>query len=139
MRPLESPPPHEARRRATAENAESKIVDKLGGATFTLTEDKNFVAIWSGNTDGIRFSGLQSVFGGTDPIKISEYRTQSGQTNDNSTIALSANLKGKSKPIPDTPPITTYVYDTGANFTSSDANLVFGIKALQNIKIDNCL
>ena len=119
----------------SAENAESKIVDKLGGATFTLTEDKNFVAIWTENTDGIRFSGLQSVFGGTDPIKISEYRTQSGLTNANSQISLNTNLKSKSKPIPDTPPITTYVYDTGANFTSSDANLVFGIKALQNIKI----
>jgi hypothetical protein len=83
----------------SAANAENKIVDKLGGATFTLgTADKNFVAIWSENTDGIRFSGLQSVFGGTDPIKISEYRTQSGQTNANSTIALSANFKGKGPP-----------------------------------------
>ena len=79
----------------SAENAESKIVDKLGGATFTLTEDKNFVAIWSGNTDGIRFSGLQTVFGGENPIRISEYRTESGQTIANSEIRLSANFKGK--------------------------------------------
>jgi len=73
----------------------STTVDKAGGATFTSTENKTFYAIWNQNTDGIKFSELQTVFGGQHPIHISEYRTQSGQTTTNSQITLNTHLKGK--------------------------------------------
>ena len=51
------------------------------------------------NTNNIvRFSELQTVYGGTNPISISEYRTQSEQTTADSKITLSANFKGKGPP-----------------------------------------
>jgi hypothetical protein len=81
----------------TAANAENKIVDKLGGATFTLgTANKHFYAIWTENTNGTRFSELQSVFSRTRPIRISDYRAESGQTTANSVIRLGIHLRGKS-------------------------------------------
>ena len=79
-----------------ATSATSTIVNKIGGATFTLgNADQTFFAIWTVNTDGTKFSELQTVFSGENPIHISEYRTQSGQTTANSKIALSADFKGK--------------------------------------------
>ena len=79
-----------------ATSATSTTVNKIGGATFTLgNADQTFFAIWTVNTNGIRFSELQTVFGGENPIRISEYRTESGQTIANSEIRLSANFKGK--------------------------------------------
>jgi hypothetical protein len=82
----------------SAENAESKIVDKAGNTTFTLgAANKSFFAIWTVNTNGTKFSELQSVFGGTDPIQISDYRTESGQTTANSEIRLGIHLRGKSR------------------------------------------
>jgi uncharacterized repeat protein (TIGR02543 family) len=79
-----------------ATSATSTTVNKIGGATFTLgNADQTFFAIWTVNTNGIRFSELQTVFSGENPIRISEYRTESGQTIANSEIRLSANFKGK--------------------------------------------
>jgi hypothetical protein len=80
-----------------ATSAASTTVNKAGGSTFTLgAAGENYYAIWTENTNGrILFSELQTVFGGTNPIYISEYRTQSGQTTANSRITLSANFKGK--------------------------------------------
>ena len=79
-----------------ATSATSTTVNKIGGATFTLgNADQTFFAIWTPNTNGIRFSELQTVFSGENPIRISEYRTESGQTIANSEIRLSANFKGK--------------------------------------------
>lgn len=80
-----------------ATSAASTTVNKAGNSTFTLgAVDENYYAIWTENTNGrIWFSELQTVFGGSNPIYISEYRTQSGQTTANSRITLSANFKGK--------------------------------------------
>jgi hypothetical protein len=78
-------------------SASSTTVHKAGNATFVLgAANQSFFAIWTENTNGsVSFSELQTVYGGTNPIGISEYRTQSGQTTANSQIALSANFKGK--------------------------------------------
>jgi hypothetical protein len=75
----------------------STTVNKEGNATFVLgTANQSFFAIWTENTNGsVSFSELQTVYGGINPIGISEYRTESGQTTANSQIALSANFKGK--------------------------------------------
>ena len=75
----------------------STTVNKEGNATFVLgTANQSFFAIWTENTNGsVSFSELQTVYTGTHPIGISEYRTQSGQTTANSKIALSADFKGK--------------------------------------------
>ena len=80
-----------------ATSAESTTVNRAGNSTFTLgPANENYYAIWTENTNGrIWFSELQTVYGGTNPIYISEYRTQSGQTTANSRITLSANFKGK--------------------------------------------
>jgi hypothetical protein len=84
-----------------ATSASSTTQNKAGGATFTLgAGNENYFAIWTVNTNNVvRFSELQTVYGGTNPISLSEYRTQSGQTTANSKISLSANLKGKG-PVP---------------------------------------
>jgi hypothetical protein len=78
-------------------NATNKIVEKAGNATFILsTSDVNLYAIWTDNANNtVRFSELQTVFGGSNPISISEYRTQSGQTTANSRITVSTHFKGK--------------------------------------------
>jgi len=78
-------------------SATSTIVNKAGNDTFVLgTANQSFFAIWTENTNGsVSFSELQTVYTGTHPIGISEYRTQSGQTTANSQITLSANFKGK--------------------------------------------
>ena len=75
----------------------STTVNKEGNATFVLgAANQTFFAIWTENTNGsVSFSELQTVYTGTHPIGISEYRTQSGQTTANSKIALSADFKGK--------------------------------------------
>jgi len=80
-----------------ATSASSTTQNKAGDATFTLgAGNENYFAIWTVNTNNVvRFSELQTVYGGTNPISLSEYRTQSGQTTANSKISLSANLKGK--------------------------------------------
>jgi hypothetical protein len=79
-----------------ATTATSTTVNKIGNTTFTLgAANQSFFAIWTPNTNGIRFSELQTVFRGENPIRISEYRTESGQTIANSEIRLSANFKGK--------------------------------------------
>ena len=53
-------------------------------------------AIWTDNANNtVRFSELEKVFGGTNPISISEYRTQSGQTTVGSIITVSTHFKGK--------------------------------------------
>ena len=80
-----------------ATSASSTTVNKEGNATFVLgTANQSFFAIWTENTNGsVSFSELQTVYTGTHPIGISEYRTQSGQTTANSQITLSANFKGK--------------------------------------------
>jgi hypothetical protein len=83
-----------------ATSATSTIVNKIGGATFTLgNADQTFFAIWTVNTDGTKFSELQTVFSGENPIHISEYRSVSGQTTANSTISVGTHLRGKSPPI----------------------------------------
>ena len=78
-------------------SATSTTVNKEGNATFVLgAANQTFFAIWTENTNGsVSFSELQTVYTGTHPIGISEYRTQSGQTTANSKIALSADFKGK--------------------------------------------
>jgi hypothetical protein len=78
-------------------SASSTTVNKEGNATFVLgAANQSFFAIWTENTNGsVSFSELQTVYTGTHPIGISEYRTQSGQTTANSKIALSADFKGK--------------------------------------------
>jgi hypothetical protein len=80
-----------------ATSAASTTVNKAGNATFVLgTANQSFFAIWTENTNGsVSFSELQTVYGGINPIGISEYRTESGQTTANSQITLSANFKGK--------------------------------------------
>ena len=80
-----------------ATSAASTTQNKAANATFTLgAGNENYFAIWTVNTNNVvRFSELQTVYGGTNPISISEYRTQSGQTTANSKITLSANFKGK--------------------------------------------
>jgi hypothetical protein len=76
----------------------STIVDKAGNDIFTLgAANQSFFAIWAVNTNGIRFSELQSVFGGSHQISMSEYRTESGQTIANSEIRIGIHLKGKSR------------------------------------------
>jgi len=89
----------------------------------------------------ISFSDLQTVFGGTNPIDMDEYYQNastgytngvSGIPNINSTISLDM-FYGKSKT-----PLITSVHNAGANFTFRNIGataLVFGIKALRNIKI----
>jgi len=81
----------------SVQNATDKIVEKAGNATFILsTSDVNLYAIWTDNANNtVRFSELQTVFGGSNPISISEYRTQSGQTTANSRITVSTHFKGK--------------------------------------------
>ena len=83
-----------------ATSAASTAVNKAGNATFTLgAADENYYAIWTVNTNNtVYLSELQTVYGGGNPVGMSEYRTQSGLTNANSTIALSANFKGKGPP-----------------------------------------
>ena len=78
-------------------SATSTTVNKEGNATFVLgAANQTFFAIWTENTNGsVSFSELQTVYGGINPIGISEYRTESGQTTANSKIALSADFKGK--------------------------------------------
>jgi hypothetical protein len=78
-------------------SASSTTVNKEGNATFVLgAANQTFFAIWTENTNGsVSFSELQTVFRGENPIRISEYRTESGQTIANSEIRLSANFKGK--------------------------------------------
>jgi hypothetical protein len=78
-------------------SATSTTVNKEGNATFVLgAANQTFFAIWTENTNGsVSFSELQTVYGGINPIGISEYRTESGQTTANSQITLSANFKGK--------------------------------------------
>jgi hypothetical protein len=77
--------------------ASSTTVNKAGNATFVLgAANQSFFAIWTENTNGsVYLSELQTVYGGTHPIGMSEYRTQSGQTTANSQIGLSTNFKGK--------------------------------------------
>ena len=86
----------------------------------------------------ISFSDLEAVFGGEHPINIDEYylNASTGYTsgvtgipNINSTISLDM-FYGKSKQ----PPITT-VHNAGEFYSTGAPNLIFGIKALQNIKI----
>ena len=81
----------------SVQNATNKIVNKLGGDTFILgAADENYFAIWTDNANNtVRFSELETVFGGTNPISISEYRTQSGQTTAGSIITVSTHFKGK--------------------------------------------
>jgi hypothetical protein len=80
-----------------ATSATSTTVNKAGNATFVLgAANQSFFAIWTLNTNNtVYLSELQTVYGGTNPIGMSEYRTQSGQTTANSQISLSANFKGK--------------------------------------------
>ena len=81
----------------SVQNATNKILDKAGGAQFTLgAAAENYFAIWTDNANNtVRFSELQTVFGGSYPISISEYRTQSEQTTANSRITVSTHFKGK--------------------------------------------
>jgi hypothetical protein len=90
----------------------------------------------------ISFSDLEAVFGGEHPINIDEYylNASTGYTsgvtgipNINSTISLDM-FYSKSKPPTVSTPITT-VHNAGTNTNAGAPNLVFGIKALQNIKI----
>jgi hypothetical protein len=83
-----------------ATSATSSTVNKAGNATFTLGKaDQTFFAIWTVNTNGTKFSELQTVFSGENPIHISEYRSVSGQTTANSMISVGTHLRGKSPPI----------------------------------------
>jgi hypothetical protein len=77
--------------------ATAKTVANAGGSTYTLgIADATLYAIWTENTgEKVSFSELKTVFGGSDPISISTYRAQSGQTTANSIITLSTHLKGK--------------------------------------------
>lgn len=81
----------------SVQNATNKIVNKLGGDTFILgAAAENYFAIWTDNANNtVSFSELETVFGGTNPISISEYRTQSGQTTAGSIITVSTHFKGK--------------------------------------------
>ena len=90
----------------------------------------------------ISFSDLEAVFGGEHPINIDEYylNASTGYTsgvtgipNINSTISLDM-FYGKSKPPTVITPITT-VHNAGEFYSTGAPNLIFGIKALQNIKI----
>ena len=83
-----------------ATSAASTAVNKAGNATFTLgAADENYYAIWTVNTNNtVYLSELQTVYGGGNPVGMSDYRAESGQTTANSTIALSANFKGKGPP-----------------------------------------
>jgi hypothetical protein len=52
-------------------------------------------AVWTENTNGeVRFSELQTVWGDTNPISISEYQNKIGKAT-NTETALSADFKGK--------------------------------------------
>jgi hypothetical protein len=77
--------------------ATAKTVANAGGSTYTLgAANAILYAIWTENTgQKVSFSELQTVFGGSHPISMSEYRTQSGQTTAGSIITLGTHLKGK--------------------------------------------
>jgi uncharacterized repeat protein (TIGR02543 family) len=65
-------------------------------AAFNMPVDgRTLYAVWTENANKtVSFSELQTVFGGSDPISMSEYRTESGKTG-TTEIKLSGDLKGK--------------------------------------------
>lgn len=85
---------------ATTNNAATADVS----TAFNMPENgRTLFAVWTENANKtVSFSELQRVWdgtepavGGTNPISISEYREQSGQTGTGSIITLSSHFKGK--------------------------------------------
>jgi hypothetical protein len=71
-------------------------VANAGGSTYTLgIADATLYAIWTENTgQKVSFSELQTVFGGSHPISMSEYQVNIGKTA-NTLTTLSGDFKGK--------------------------------------------